>query len=892
MKKYLFLVVLLGLCGCTQSRLQPEGLRCEYLVNPYTVDVAQPRLSWINRPVSRKVQQEGQSAWQILAATSPRLLEEGQADLWDSGRREGDASHLVPYEGAALPTMTTCYWKVRVWDSQGQVSRWSKTACWGTGIEAKQWNAKWIGAPWQEDIRFNWYPRYPMFRKEFSVGPGLKEARAYVSGLGWFEMSLNGQKVGDDYFVPGFTDYTYRPYAALSKQTAIDAKFTYHRCLYVGYDITALLKKGPNAVGILLGNGYFHTAPTLVRRPCEPFGTPRLIAHIELIYQDGHREEVVTDENWMAAPSPIVFGDLWQGEVFDAREEIPGWDTVKTDESAWTPAVEVKAPDGALCAQMAPTDKVMERLRPVSFSRLEDGSYKVDFGQVISGWIRFKGIRGQVGDTLKVNYQGEYKSPRCEYVFASSGKVDWAPRFSWFVFREAIISGIDDLSAKQLVAEAVNSDVPVNAEFRCSNPMLEDILELFRRAQKDNMHSGVASDCPHRERLPYTGDAQVAMAAVMASFDADAFYNKWIGDILGAQNPETGYVPNGAPWEAMCGGGVPWGAAICVMPWEFYCRYGDKQLLQKSLEGMKGYVRYLSQWERKDGTILSEKTKPDGTPTKYLNLGDWAEAFGLPELALVHTFYYWYCSHLTAQAAAALGDTETALQYEEKSAAIKAAFHRCFYDASAKSYGDYGSNVYALYMGVPDECLDDVRATLREELGVRYGGHLNTGFIATRFLFETLAMNGMSDLAYEIITKRDFPSYGWFLEQGATTLWEYWGGQHSHNHPMYGGGLTWYSRVLAGVDTDPAEPGFRHILIRPIPVVGLDEVSYRTQTPYGPLASYYSCRDDKVTLKVEIPAGCHATIWLPRSASEASARPFDENAYEIHECLSGTWTLK
>ncbi len=884
--------VSLCLCACGSGNITPTNLRCEYQTDPGVVALdAAPRLSWVNETTRDGIKDECQSAWQVLVASSEKLLKEGKADIWDSGMQNTAESHLVPYGGPALEPMKTYYWKVRTWDAAGKPSSWSKAATWGTGPAADGWGASWIGAPWQEDVRGNWYTRYPMFRKEFEVGPGLKEAKAYISGLGYFEMSLNGGKVGDDFFSPGLTDYTRRPWLAENPRIPLDPDVTAYRTLFLGYDITAQLHKGKNAVGVILGNGYFHTAPSAGPRQCENFGVPRLICRIELTYKDGHKESVLSDTSWKAAPSPFTFGDIWEGEEYDAREEIAGWNLPGLDDSAWENAVERTAPDGPLTANMGPTDKITGTFKPISFEKQDDGSYKVDFGTVISGWVHFKGIRAKEGDVLKVNYLSEYPSPRCTYTFAGGDPVDFAPRFTWFVFREAVISGIENLTAENIVAEAVNTDVPVNAEFDCSNPLFGQILTIFRRSQMDNMHSAVATDCPHRERLPYTGDGEVAMNAVISSFAADAFYNKWIGEVLGSQHPETGYVPNGAPWEPMCGGGVPWGAAICVMPWDFYLRYGDYDMLRKSVEGMKGYLKYLSTWTRPDGTIHAQRPTPDGRPFYWYNLGDWAPAFQVADDALVHTFYYWYCASDLVNAATAIGDTATAKEYAALRDSIWEAFHNSFYKAEEKTYGDFGNNVYALYMGVPEDRKADVRATLREELGVKYNGHVNTGFVATRFLFETLSMNGMGDLAYTIMNQRDFPSYGWWIEQGATTSWEQWNGNDSRNHPMFGGGLTWFSRVLAGVDMDPAEPGFRHVIIRPMPVEALESVCYSTQTPYGKVSSKVTHKDGKVSVEVEIPVSCHATVYVPKDVKETAAEPLDDSRYEIHTVGSGKWTF-
>jgi len=641
-------------------------------------------------------------------------------------------------------------------------------------------------------------------------------------------------------------------------------------------------------VSMLLGNGYYHEG-MYNEYKIENYGCPKFICQIKLDYSDGTSELVCSDTSWKEAHSPIVSNNLYQGEIYDAGKEIAGWDKAGFNDASYANAVLKKAPDGKLTANMGPVDRVVETLKPVSFEQLEDGSYRVDFGKVVTGWVRFDGMQMFGGDTLRVSFPSEYPAQgKYEYISASDGEVHYSPKFNWYVFREAIVKGAALLDASQIVAEVVNSDVRPCAEFSSSNKLFEDIERIWRQSQTDNMHAGVASDCPHREKLPYTGDGEIAMPMVIANLDAESFYNKWIGDVLGSQNPETGHVPNGAPWEPWCGGGPAWGAAVCVMPWEFYCRYGDRDLLAKSLRPMKEYVRYMESWKVADGTVEVRKTKPSGEDCYWYNLGDWAPAFELPKDELVHTFVYWLCADLTSKAAEALGDGATAASYAKKAAEARDAFHRRYYDPKAGGYGDFGGNVYALYMGVPEDRLDEVRASLHKEIMETHGGHVNVGFIAHRFLYEVLADNGMNDVAWTILNKKDFPSFGWQLENGATTTWELWSGNNcSLNHPMFGGGLIWFYEMLAGVWTDPSEPGFRHIIIRPVPAAEQGCVSYSIDTPYGKLRSQVTVEGSKVLMEGEIPFGSHATVYVPRSLEAAVKRPLDDDSYEVHELGPG-----
>ena len=875
--------VTFGSCG-TGGGMAPEFLRCEYQEGDnILIDTQAPRLSWINNTT--------QTAWQVLVATDKKALKEGSADIWDSGKMNGSESHLVAYSGPEMTSMEDYWWTVRIWDEDDMASAWAKPAHWTTGMFSESdWKAQWIGASWQDDRDPTADNSAPIFRKEFTVRNGLVRAKAFVTGLGWFEMSVNGDKVGDDFFVPGLTDYMARPELLTNPRIPLEPEVTAYRTLYLAYDITGMLKKGGNAVSMLLGSGYFHEG-MFNNNTIANYGYPRFILQMKLEYSDGGIEYVCSDTTWKEAHSPVVFSNLYKGEVYDSNFEIPGWGKPGLDDSSLNYAVLKDAPQGRLTANMGPTDKVIETLKPVSFERLGDGTCKVDFGKVISGWVKLDGVGVNKGDTVRINHLSEYPAGRCEYVCASDGTVTLNPKFTWYVFREAVISGIKDLDASRIVAEAVSSDVRPDAEFDCSNPLFCQIEKIWRQSQIDNMHAGVASDCPHRERLPYTGDGEVAMPMVLANFDAASFYNKWIGDVKGSQNPESGYVPNGAPWEPCCGGGPAWGAAICVMPWEFYNHYGDKTLLESCLGPMKDFMRYYDTWRIEDGTSSFHKPTPQGAPLYWYNLGDWAPAFGLPQDELVHTFFYWLCADITAKTAKVLGHEDDAAEYSKKADGIRDAFNKRYYNPETKSYGDFGGNVYALYMGVPPERLDDVRATLREELMVKYKGHVNVGFVAHRFLYETLALNGMNDVAWTLLNQKDFPSFGWWLEQGATTTWEQWDGTDSRNHPMFGGGLVWFYKMLAGVQTDPYEPGFKHIIIRPVPVKELGDVSYTTRTPYGTLVSKVKVDGDVVRMEGRIPFGAHATIYVPKSADAAILSPLDDSSYEIHEIGPGDYSF-
>lgn len=852
------------------AAFSPKALRAEHMVDPSVVDVKHPRLSWVNTPVNDKVKNQSQSAYRIVAASSVERLRKGEYDLWDTGKVKAADSYLIEYSGAEVADGGDCYWQVMTWDKDGNASSWSAPAHWGMGItDPAGWKAKWIGAPWQgerhkkkidpkKEIRE--YPS-PMFRQNFTVGKKVEKAKAFVTGLGYFELYLNGKKVGDDLLVPNFTNYTDRP--DLDQYSiVVDSEFSGYRVMYLAYDVTDRLKEGKNTVGAILGNGFYDNTTGWT---C-PFGTPRLLCQLEITYADGTTETVATDDTWLAAQSGIVVDGPFDGEVFDASRQIENWSSPDYDDSSWSKAVYRKAPRGALTAHTAPTDKVISTFKPTSLTRNADGSWDVKYPVEISGWIRLKDVKMNAGDTLNIKYHCDMPLGVSRYIAGKGGKQNHAPRFTWYVFSHATISGVDDLKPENLIAEAVNTDLPVVAEFHAANSMLDSIQTIWRRSMEDNLHGGIASDCPHRERAPYTGDGQVSQNTVMANYDAAAFYRKWIRDMRDAQSPKTGYVPNGAPWQPGCGGGVAWGAAMNLMPWELYVNYGDLQDLQDNYPAMKAQVAYMLKWLTPDGTMLAQRgndNDPNNTPTYWLNLGDWCAPYDLPSQELVHTFYLQRCLDYTARAAAALGLTDDSSFYAAKAAEVADAFHKKFYNAEEKTYGDFGSNVFALEIGVPSDRRDDVVAALAKEVGETHGGHLHTGIFGTRYLFEQLGQNGLNDLAYTAMTKRDYPSFGHWLDQGATVTWEKFNGQDSHNHPMFGGALMWYYTTLAGIKLDESNPAYGHFIVEPYLASELPWVDYSIDTPRGKVASKVSHDSEGVAMTVTVPVGSTATVKVP-----------------------------
>lgn len=893
MKKLIFPVFLLILFpGIISAIITPGNLTCENLHNPIAIDILNPKLSWINTAQNNEKGQM-QTAWEIRVAGSRDKLLNGKADLWNSGRIISGESVNILYKGVTPVSGQDCWWQVRVWDRDGKISEWSEPAFWSMGLlEPDDWKARWIGAPWQGELPLERPrspkrpgqvvipgqsppqevpPPAPLLRKIFNISKEVSDARAYVTGLGFFEFYVNGRKISDDVLTPNVTLYGKRDdIGDIGVMTGNN--FREYRVMYMAYDISDYLKKGENALGAILGNGFYNPASYWT----QGYGSPRFIGQISIKYTDGTETVIMSDETWKVSKSPVVMDLVYDGEHYDARLEQPGWDMPGFDDSAWENAAVRKAPEGKMKAQMSPADKIMERLAPKKIVQLGVGHYKVDFGEEISGWIHIKNITGEAGRKIDIKYICESHVGGNSYTMKGSGQESYAARFTWFVFREVeIFNWPGEMKPDQLSAEAVYSDVETTGKFECSNPLFNTINKIWWRSQTDNMHGGIASDCPHRERSAYTGDGQVACVTVMHNFDSKTFYTKWIRDILGSQNPANGYVPNGAPWQPGCGGGVAWGAAINIMPWEYYLHYGDMHLLKENYGGMKGYIRYMLTWTDADGIMFSRA--PDkNKPNRWINLGDWVAPEKLPPDEMVHTFYLWRCSELTAMAAKALGETKDEEYYNELSEKVRSAFMSKYYDNEKGSYGLYGGNIFALKMGVPADQKERVINALRSDITAA-GYHLDTGIFGTQFFFEILSENGMHDIAYRVMNQRTQPSYGWWIEQGATTTWEKWDGEGSRNHPMFGGGIVWFYRKLAGMNAVPDFPGYRHIVFRPEPVDEISYASYSNFTPYGRAGINWKKEGSRFNAEITIPVGCDATVYIPAS------KPDDVKAGEMKD---------
>lgn len=876
-----------GDCRGNCSLAAPVHLRCEYLENPLGIDADRPRLSWQLRS---KYRGQEQSAYQILVASSKETLARNEGDLWDSGKVTGSQSIHVVYSGRPLISGQHCYWKVRVWDQNDIPTPYSETAEFEMGLLAlSDWEGVWIQSSESQDQaaakiqgKGQDFPA-PLFRKTFELPAELvKRARAYVCGLGYFELHINGRKVGSDVLVPHWTNYDKRELSDLLYPFNDE---TSQRVLYLTYDVTDYLKEGRNAIGVILGNGWYNQRERTVEGKMW-YGTPKLILQLNVEFADGTRQSLYTDETWTTAESPITFNNIYYGERYDARLEERGWSLSEYDDAKWSKAIGAKAPTGTLYSQTAPSDRVVKTIQPVRMMNPQEGVYVYDLGQNISGWVRLK-VRGPRGTRVTLRFSeeidetgmldftscgGDNQIQTDVYVLKGQGLEEWEPRFTWHGFRYVELTGFPGRpSLDSIEGKVVHGAVQQTGSFECSNPLLNQIQTTYVWTQLTNLHGGVPSDCPHRERLGYTGDGHITAEAAMYNFNMAQFYTKWMNDISDAQNKKTGFVPHTAPF-AGGGGGPGWGCACVIIPWHMYRFYGDRRILEDHYPMMSRWMEYLEGRADADCVITHEE------PGSWC-LGDWCTPgdIRIPR-EFVNTYYFGLVCKLMVFIAEVLGRPDDTARYQMLYTQIQQGMNKRFFNSDGKSYsiGEQGTEAFALAIdAVPEEKKGQVLGYLLHHLMVNRQGHLDTGIFGTPVLLDVLTEHGHADAAYILINQRDYPGYGYMIDQGATTLWETWEGKGSHNHPMFGSVSAWFYRVIGGIGI--GKPGFEEVVVRPYMIEDLQYARASVDTMRGQVTSAWERQAGKVILHVSIPVNATGRIYVPK----VSAAPLIEESSQV-----------
>lgn len=841
----------------------PSALRCEYRVNPLGLDATAPRFSWL---VETERNGAGQSAYRILVASSRALLAQNTGDLWDSGRVESPQSAGVSYAGEKLRSRQICFWQVCIWDEAGDNAGFSAPAHFEMALlDAADWQAGWIGnaAGQLGGARY--------FRCVFHAPTPIVKARLYATGLGFHEIFLNGRRQGAAVLDPAYTDVT-------------------KRIFYSTHDVGAALREGENVIAAIVGSGWH--------------GLPMLLIQLEIELADGTRRVVATNREkhaatWMVATGPIVAASIFDGEIYDARREKPGWDlpgyaegNVGERTDAWTQVFALRGPGGRLQAQPIEPIEVIRELSPLGVQEVRPGVFVLDFGQNHAGWVRFQ-VQGARGTEITLRYaevlaadgtvnQENLRTAKATdtYILRGGAEEAWAPRFTYHGYRYVQVEGWPGTPRPaSFVSCVVRSAVESRGEFVSSHALLNRIHAMVRWTEESNLH-GIPTDCPQRnERMGWLNDLAARAEELVCNFETTRLLEKFTADIRDAQEPRTGALSDTVPFHWGRQPADPVSVCYLLIPWLLYTHTGDRRVLEENYPGMCAWVSFLA--SRAPGGIVG-----------YSHYGDWAPpaseavagSVGSGAISaktpgdLISTAYYFYAADILAKIAGVLNRTDDQRTYLTLAADVRAAFHRAFWNEAESGYGsgNQACNAIALYLDLVPAALRQrvVAALARNVAGHDF--HLTTGNLCTKYMLEVLSAEGLAEVACAIATQSSYPSWGYMLANGATTLWERWelmtgAGMNSHNHPMLGSVGSWLYRWVAGLAVGEIRDGKPHFIIRPPLVSGLTHARAKLQSLWGPTAVAWEKKDARFRVEMEVPWNCTATVHLPGGSTHQMA---------------------
>ncbi len=869
MKRITYLLLSFFLLQNATAQLTITNLRCEMLINPLGIEVRQPRLSW---QINSNLRNVVQTSYQVIVSSSPANLLLNKGDVWNSGVVNSSQSIHVSYNGPALKPATHYYWKVLVTTNKGS-SRTLQPAFFSTGLAPENWKAKWIGydkgSAWDSITQWSRLSaRY--LRKEFTSKPTVKRAMVYLSGLGMYELYINGKKVGDQVLAPNPTDYR-------------------KSFLYNTHDVTQLVKAGKNSIATVLGNGRFFTMRQNYKtHKHNNFGFPKLLLQLEIEYTDGHKEIVTSDESWkLNVDGPIRTNNEYDGEEYDARKEWKGWLLPGFNDKEWLQPELVAAPSGAITAQVSEPMKVMQLINPRSIKKLASGNFIIDMGQNFSGWIALKNLKGKPGDKVVLRFAESLQSNGELYVanlrdakvtdiytLKGTGNESWEPSFVYHGFRYVEVSAFPGTpQLNQFTGKLVYDAVETTGSFETAN---EIINKVYRNAWWGiaSNYKGMPVDCPQRnERQPWLGDRTVGAQGESYVFGNGNLYAKWMKDIEESQTP-AGSIPDVAPafWNYYSDD-VTWPAAFFFISNNLYNQFGNLQPIQHHYPAMKKWMMYMKEKFMKGYIMTRDKYGDWCVPPEELQLIHAKDPARLTDGQLIATAYYYKLLSYMQRFAALTDNKADSKYYGDLGDSIRTAFQTKFFDPQKKQYGNntITSNLLPLYFGI---CPDSLKATvfekIRYKIHVESHDHVSTGVIGSSWLMRGLTEYGYADLAYILASNKSYPSYGYMAENGATTIWELWNGNtadpgmNSQNHVMLLGDLiTWYYENLAGIRTDKKEVAFKKIIMKPTIPAGLDYVNASYKSQYGVISSYWKNSVMSFEWMITIPANTTAQVHIP-----------------------------
>ena len=867
--------------------LKISDLKCEYSTNPIGMDILSPQLSWKIESEKRGIVQ---SAYQIVIADSPENLTKNIGNIWDSGTIASSKSIGISYSGSELKSRKRYYWKVRIWDSNNTISDWSESAFFEMGLlNQADWKADWIGFP------ASWTGRVLYFRRTFSTTKVVQKARAYISGIGYYVLHINGKKVGDHILDPGTTDY--------SKQV-----------LYATYDITDFIEK-ENAIGVKVGPGWY--------------GLPKLRMQTEIEYIDGTKEIISTDMkfDWKVTNGPIVKSSIYDGEYYDAREEKPGWDIATgtilnlSRTNQWINAVVTDAPGGKMVSQKLEPIKIIDTIVPKDIKEPVPGVYVIDAGQNLAGWASLK-VKGKSGTqiTLKfaetlykdgtVNQENLYLAEAKDtYIMKGGDEEYWEPSFTYHGFRYIQVEGFPyPPKSGDIQVKIVRSAVDQTGKFNCSNKLLNRIHKLVWMTEASNLHS-IPTDCPQRaERMGWLNDMTVRIEQALYNFDFSRFYPKFIDDIADAQKSD-GSITDTAPFRWGNGVADPVSASYLILALKSYEFYNNKEIIHQHYNGLKAWTDYLN--SRTENGIVNYSSWGDWCPPVEFGLEGGSNSKDTPGVYM-STGYLYYCAKMISQMADLLGNEVDKSFYNKLADKTASAFNDKYWVEKVGGYGsnNQACNSFALFLGLVDkERIPRVVNNLVADVK-NHNYHLTTGNLCTKYLLEMLTENGYPEIAYKVATQETYPSWGFMLANGATTLWERWeyetsGAMNSHNHPMMGSVGSWFYKYVLGILPDINGPGFDKFIIHPYIMNDLNFAEGEFSSVKGMIKSAWKKENGSIYLNVTIPGNSTATVYVPtkniKSTTEGNRRinlakeiKFlrTQDNYAVYQLGSGTYHFK
>lgn len=892
MKKWMVILVVTALTsgmGCSQKRspdMTVENLRCEYLTNPLGIDVTSPRLSWVLESYTRG---QFQTAYRILVASSEENLNNNIGDLWDTGKVISNRTNQIEYEGKKLNSRMQCYWKICAWDMNGVMTEFCEPSFWTTGLlEEDDWKGSWVAMDMakspENPEELEPGPPPPWFRKKFTLGKEIRRALVYVTARGLFELRINGERVGKDIFAPEWTDYRKRIH-------------------YRTYDVTSMLRKGENAIGAIVGDGWY-SGYIGWRKVRGHYGLQNsLLIQAEVEYADGTTEIIATDESWRCSNGPILNSDFMIGENYDARKEMPGWDTGDFDDRLWEQVSEVEKPSAMLVAQPSQPVQVTEYVTSKRITEPRPGVYVFDLGQNIAGWARLR-VKGAAGTKVTMRfaerlnpdgtiYTENLRSAKATdtYILSGKGEEVYEPRFTFHGFQYVEVTGFTGVFSTDVITGCVvHSNTPPAGVFESSNPMVNKLWLNARWGQRGNFIS-IPTDCPQRdERLGWMGDAQVFIRTATFNMDEAAFFTKWMIDVEDAQS-HAGSFSNFSPILGSTSddyaGAPAWGDAGVIVPWTIYRVYGDTRIIEKHYEAMVRWMDFI--YEGNPELIRRNRLGN--------NYGDWLSIDADAPKEMLATAYWAYDARLMSKMAEAIGRDNDAKTYEKLFQDIRSAFQKNFVSPDGRIYPLKGFKektgqipvghtyvasrgetqtgyLLALYMDLlPEELRAQAAEYLVEDISNR-DWHLSTGFVGVSYLNPVLSKTGHNDVAYRLLLTDTFPSWLYPIKNGATTIWERWDGwteekgfqdpgMNSFNHYSLGSVGEWLYRFVAGIDLDPNVPGYKHFIIHPYPGGDLTDARAVYVSINGNIASQWRKESDRFYLTVTIPANTTAKVYVP-----------------------------